>query len=132
MTAMAVFAPNYSSLQIETPCITEAARTVMTLGLHKGNLDHGPHQEGRRALWVVYCLEKEYAFNSSNASLISDMNISCPLPTVLMTGSEELLSARSSIESTYLIAMNPFTPLWILGVMPMVAMFIVFDFMKPV
>ncbi|PVH91671.1 hypothetical protein DM02DRAFT_663725 [Periconia macrospinosa] len=241
MTAMAVFALNYSSLQIETLCISEAARTIMTLGLHKRNLDHSPYQEGRRAFWVVYCLEKEYAFNSSNASLISDIDISCPLPTVLMTGPEEfawlprwarysrilskaydslfsvtatlnsaeecflqmdrindelqswlssipdslrpgsslqqhrsrplymqemalrihfayynlkicisrmtlhlcpnegsprrsentkclLMTARSIIESTYMIAMNPFTPVWILGVMPMVAMFIVFDF----
>ncbi|KAH7308924.1 hypothetical protein B0I35DRAFT_440994 [Stachybotrys elegans] len=241
MTAMAIFALNYSSLQIETLCISEAARTIMTLGLHKRNLDDRPHQEGRRTFWVVYCLEKEYAFNSSNASLISDIDISCPLPTVLMTGPEEfawlpcwarysrilskaydslfsvtatlksaeerflqmdrindelqlwlssipdslrpgsslqqyrssplyiqemalrihfayynlricisrmtlhlcpnegtqrrsenkkclLISARSIIELTYLIAMNPFTPVWILGVMPMVAMFIIFDF----
>jgi hypothetical protein len=41
----------------------------MTLGLHKRNLDHGSYQESRRAFWVVYCLEKEYAFNSSNASV---------------------------------------------------------------
>ncbi|OAL04209.1 hypothetical protein IQ06DRAFT_95615 [Phaeosphaeriaceae sp. SRC1lsM3a] len=241
MTAMAVFALNYSSLQIETLCISEAARTIMTLGLHKRNLDRGSYQEGRRAFWVVYCLEKEYAFNSSNASLISDIDISCPLPTDLPTGPEgfawlpcwarysrvlskaydslfsvsatlnsaeecflqmdrindELQSwldsiphslrpgsslqqhrpsplhmqemalrihfayynlricisrmtlhrcpnggsprrsenskclltmARAVIESTYMIAMNPFTPVWILGVMPMVAMFIVFDF----
>ncbi|KAF5641398.1 transcriptional regulatory [Fusarium sp. NRRL 52700] len=241
MAAMAVFALNYSSLQIETLCISEAARTIMTLGLHKRNLDYGARQEGRRAFWVVYCLEKEYAFNSSNASLISDMDISCPLPTELTSGAEKfawlpcwarysrilskaydslfsvtatlrsaqerfvqmdrindelqlwltsipeslrpgsslqqyrssplymqemalrihfsyynlriclsrmtlhlcpyegsqrrsestkclLLSARSVIESTYLIAMNPFTPVWIIGVMPMVAMFIVFDF----
>lgn len=41
----------------------------MTLGLHKRNLDRGPYQEGRRIFWVVYCLEKEYAFNSSSASV---------------------------------------------------------------
>ncbi|KXJ93625.1 hypothetical protein Micbo1qcDRAFT_38206 [Microdochium bolleyi] len=241
MTAMAVFALNYSSLQIETLCISEAARTVMTLGLHKRNLDRGPHQEGIRTFWVVYCLEKEYAFNSSSASLISDIDISCPLPTVSMPGPREfswlpcwarysrilskaydvlfsvsatlntveerflrmdrineelklwlgsipeslrpgsslqqyraspqymqemalrihfayhnlricisrmalhlcpnegslrryenqkclLLSARSVIELTYLIPISPFTPVWILGVMPLVAMFIIFDF----
>ncbi|EUC27735.1 hypothetical protein COCCADRAFT_110891 [Bipolaris zeicola 26-R-13] len=241
LKAQAVFALNYSSLQIETLCISEAARTVMTLGLHKRNLDRGPYQEGRRIFWVVYCLEKEYAFNSSSASLISDMDISCPLPTDLPIHTEGLAwlpcwarysrilsraydslfsvsatlipteecfrrmdcinyelqswlnsipdslrpgsslhqhrsrplymqemalrihfsyynlricisritlnrcpnkgsprrsenekclltTARAIIESTYMIAMNPFTPVWILGVMPMVAMFIVFDF----
>lgn len=90
MTAMAVFALNYSSLQIETLCISEAARTVMTLGLHKRNLDRSSYQEGRRTFWVVYCLEKEYASNSSTTSLISNIDISRPLPTDLPTHTEGL------------------------------------------
>lgn len=58
------------------------------------------NQAGRRIFWVVYCLEKEYAFNCSHASvclihcyrisirlmcplqLIADGDISCPLPTL--------------------------------------------------
>ncbi|KAF5232115.1 hypothetical protein FANTH_13111 [Fusarium anthophilum] len=175
MTAMAVFALNYSSLQIETLCISEAARTIMTLGLHKRNLDHGALQEGRRAFWVVYCLEKEYAFNSSNASLISDMDISCPLPTGLTAGVEQfawlpcwarysrilskaydsLFSVTATFKSAqerfvHMDRINDELKLWlssipeslrpgsslqqyrssplIIGVMPMVAMFIVFDF----
>ncbi|KAK5049452.1 hypothetical protein LTR84_004381 [Exophiala bonariae] len=241
MTAMAVFALNYSSLQIETLCISEAARTIITLCMHKRNLDLESNQEGRRIFWVVYCLEKEYAFNSSHASLISDGDISCPLPTLsdstldgfdwlrywaqysrilsraydslfsisatlnsneqyfshvdhikqdlqswkdsiperLRPGSSLrqhrsrdphiqelafrisfayynlqiciarlvlhicldqrslrrseskrclLTAARSIIESSPYIPIDPITPVWILGVMPMVAMFIVFDF----
>ncbi|KAK3640783.1 hypothetical protein LTR56_011660 [Elasticomyces elasticus] len=240
ITAMAIFALNYSSLQIETLCISEAARTIITLRLHKTQLEYTSSEESRRVFWVVYCIEKEYAFNSSHGSLISDSDISCPLPSstgfcwdfdwlrcwgrysrilsrayealfstsATMCSKEEhfanldrieddlqswkdsvpielrpgsplkthrmsfphmqelalrihfayynlqicmsrvslhicpqeassrrsdskmclLLAARSIIESTPFIAMEPFTPVWILGCMPMVAMFIIFDF----
>lgn len=88
MTAMAVFALNYSSLQIETLCISEAARTIMTLSLHKKNLDVESSEDSRRIFWIVYCMEKEYAFNSSHASLIADLDISCPLPSILVPANE--------------------------------------------
>ncbi|EXJ56385.1 uncharacterized protein A1O5_12652, partial [Cladophialophora psammophila CBS 110553] len=81
LKAQAIFALNYSSLQLETLCVTEAARAVITLGLHKKTLDLESDIEGRRTFWVVYCIEKEYAFNSTLASFISDGDIGCPLPS---------------------------------------------------
>lgn len=69
MAVQAVFALNYSSLQIETLCISEAARTVVTLRLHKTKLEDSSSEDSRRVFWVVYCLEKEYAFNSSHGSV---------------------------------------------------------------
>ena len=69
MSTQAVFALNYSSLQVETLCITEAARIIITLSLHKKSLDLESDDESRRIFWTVYCMEKEYAFNSSHASV---------------------------------------------------------------
>jgi hypothetical protein len=99
LAIQAVFALNYSSLQVETLCISEAARTVITLRLHKTKLEYSTSEESRGIFWVVYCMEKEYAFNSSHGSvwkfhafsyhgntdsrsrqLIADSDISCPLP----------------------------------------------------
>lgn len=69
LTAMAIFATNHSSWSVEELFITEAARIAVALHLNKqhSNLSNTP--ERQRLFWVIYCLEKEYCFHSTQSSV---------------------------------------------------------------
>lgn len=87
---MAVYGTCYGGLSVEETMITEAARSAFSVGLGKltnvGASSAGT--ESRKTFWVIYSLEKEYAFNTSRASLIDDADVS-PERTRL-SGSDEL------------------------------------------
>lgn len=60
---------NYSSLQIETLPLGEAARLAVTTGLNKGFKHDVLQMESSRTFWVLYCLEKELSFNTTKCSV---------------------------------------------------------------
>ncbi|PVH68346.1 hypothetical protein DL98DRAFT_662226 [Cadophora sp. DSE1049] len=80
MTAMAVFATNYSSLHVEELPVIEAARVALVLGLGKRFKSGESEVDRSCTFWIIYCLEKEYAFNVTRCSVINDCDIGCPLP----------------------------------------------------
>ncbi|KIW24106.1 uncharacterized protein PV07_09840 [Cladophialophora immunda] len=88
ITAMALFALNHSSWPVEELLITEAARIAIALQLNKlsHNLQNSPERE--RTFWVIYCLEKEYSFHSTQSSVFNDADISCPLPEPILDSTD--------------------------------------------
>lgn len=86
---------NYSSWPVEELFITEAARIAIALQLNKSPNGSSDNPERRRTFWVIYCIEKEYSFNSTQSSVsrftntcrqwiltqfqvFNDSDISCP------------------------------------------------------
>ncbi|KAL5343241.1 fungal-specific transcription factor domain-containing protein [Aspergillus crustosus] len=80
LTAMAIFATNTFSLQLDQTLISEAARMVIALRYHKSAVDEDSTL-CHRIFWVIYHLEKRYCFQARSSSLIADYDIGCPLPT---------------------------------------------------
>ncbi|KAK5049828.1 hypothetical protein LTR84_003946 [Exophiala bonariae] len=83
LTAMAIFGMNQSSWPVEELLITEAARMAIALRLNKQPPNLADSAEKRRAFWVIYCIEKEYSFHSSQSSLFNDGDISCSVPDAI-------------------------------------------------
>ncbi|KAF2179589.1 hypothetical protein K469DRAFT_730588 [Zopfia rhizophila CBS 207.26] len=80
VNAQAIFALNFSCLQIDELLVTEAARIALSLGLNKTNRSGDTESECRRTFWVIYSLEKEFCFNDAKPSTILDYDIGCPVP----------------------------------------------------
>ncbi|KAJ5022336.1 hypothetical protein PSV08DRAFT_370219 [Bipolaris maydis] len=80
LKALALFTLEYLNMQIETLRVSEAARIVMNLTLHKRNLDRGSYQECRRSSFVS----------------ISDIDMSCPLSTDLPMHIKGLILPRAN------------------------------------
>ncbi|KAJ5197705.1 hypothetical protein N7449_008184 [Penicillium cf. viridicatum] len=82
LIAMAIFAMNTCSLQIENFLIGEASRTVLALRYHKSILIDANAAACYRAFWVVYHMEKQYSFQARSSSTIIDLDIGCQIPPV--------------------------------------------------
>ncbi|KAJ5354050.1 hypothetical protein N7541_006614 [Penicillium brevicompactum] len=82
LIAMAIFALNTSSLQIENFLIAEACRTVLTLRYQKSILMDCNDAACYRAFWVVYHMEKQYSFQARSSSAIIDLDVGCQIPSV--------------------------------------------------
>ncbi|OJJ61752.1 hypothetical protein ASPSYDRAFT_128692 [Aspergillus sydowii CBS 593.65] len=79
LTAMAIFATNTFSLQLDQTLISEAARMVLVLRYHKSIVTEDATL-CHRAFWVIYHLEKRYSFQARSSSMISDHEVGCPIP----------------------------------------------------
>ncbi|KAL4783737.1 fungal-specific transcription factor domain-containing protein [Aspergillus varians] len=80
LTAMAIFATNTFSLQLDQPLLAEAARVVLALRYHKSAAGEDSTL-CHRTFWVIYHLEKRYCFQAGSSSLIADYDIGCPIPS---------------------------------------------------
>jgi hypothetical protein len=60
---------NYSSWPVEELLITEAARVAVALQLNKQSISNAQAAQRARVFWVIYCIEKEYSFNSTQSSV---------------------------------------------------------------
>ncbi|RAO65909.1 uncharacterized protein BHQ10_001921 [Talaromyces amestolkiae] len=81
LIAMAIFAQVHASLPVDEIPVNEAARITISLGLGKRPKAPSSFQNRSKAFWVVYCMEKDFAFNVGRSSLINDCDIACPLPS---------------------------------------------------
>ncbi|KIW90109.1 uncharacterized protein Z519_09540 [Cladophialophora bantiana CBS 173.52] len=88
LVAQALFALNHSSWPVEELLVTEAARIAIALQLNKLSHNHLNTPERERTFWVIYCLEKEYSFHSTQSSVFNDADISCPLPEPVMDSTD--------------------------------------------
>jgi len=78
---MGTYCTCYGGLPYEELLVTEAARSALSLCLNKyRNIERAVESEA--TFWLVYCLEKEHAFNTSRSSLLNDKDISCPIPVI--------------------------------------------------
>ncbi|EHK22926.1 uncharacterized protein TRIVIDRAFT_4969, partial [Trichoderma virens Gv29-8] len=80
LIAMAIFAMNACSLQIDNFLLAEASRTVLALRYHKSSLSGANSAVCYRAFWVVYHMEKQYNFQARSSSGIVDLDIGCQIP----------------------------------------------------
>ncbi|EED16125.1 conserved hypothetical protein [Talaromyces stipitatus ATCC 10500] len=78
--AQALFALNYSSWSLEELLVTEAARICVSLHMNKISQPTEDTDAYSRVFWTVYCLEKEYCFQSSSSTIIDDADTRCPFP----------------------------------------------------
>lgn len=60
---------NYSSWPVEELIITEAARVAIALQLNKQPTSNIQATQRAKVFWIIYCIEKEYAFNSTQSSV---------------------------------------------------------------
>ncbi|KAJ5820638.1 hypothetical protein N7474_006229 [Penicillium riverlandense] len=81
LIAMAIFAQMHASLPVDDIPVNEAARITISLGLGKRPKEPSSFQNRSKVFWVVYCMEKDFAFNVGRSSLINDCDIACPLPS---------------------------------------------------
>ncbi|KAF9885321.1 hypothetical protein FE257_013038 [Aspergillus nanangensis] len=81
LIVMAIFAQMHASLPVDEIPVNEAARIMISLGFGKRLKGGSGFQNRAKAFWVVYCMEKDFAFNVGRSSLINDCDIVCPLPT---------------------------------------------------
>lgn len=78
LAAMAIFAMNRTSWPVEELLITEAARIAIALRLNKQPPGALNSAEKQKTFWVIYCIEKEYSFHSSQTSVSgSSATFSC-------------------------------------------------------
>ncbi|OJJ79833.1 fungal specific transcription factor domain-containing protein [Aspergillus glaucus CBS 516.65] len=79
LTAMAIFATNTFSLQLDQTLLAEAGRMVLALRYHKSIVSEDSTL-CHRTFWVIYHLEKRYSFQARSSSVIADYDIGCPIP----------------------------------------------------
>ncbi|KAJ5728826.1 uncharacterized protein N7483_003334 [Penicillium malachiteum] len=82
--AQAIFATNFSCMQIGETLISEAARIVQVLGYNAahapGNLNH--EKACHMVFWVIYWQERVFCFFQGRASMIPEYDIGCPVPDI--------------------------------------------------
>lgn len=59
----------HASLPVDEIPVNEAARIVISLGLGKRPKAPSSFQNRSKAFWVVYCMEKDFAFNVGRSSV---------------------------------------------------------------
>ncbi|KAL1999955.1 hypothetical protein VTN02DRAFT_3740 [Thermoascus thermophilus] len=80
VTAMAVFALNFSCIQIEEMLLSEAARMAQSLGYSRAACSEDNEAACHRTFWVIYSLEKVVCFFSGRSSVLIDYDIGSPIP----------------------------------------------------
>ncbi|PCG88958.1 Transcription factor [Penicillium occitanis (nom. inval.)] len=83
LTTMALFALNYSSWSLEELLVTEAARICVALHMNKISQPDEDADVYSRVFWTVYCLEKEYCFQSSSSTLTLEQTSSLDFGTLI-------------------------------------------------
>ncbi|KIV97399.1 hypothetical protein PV10_01154 [Exophiala mesophila] len=104
LTAMAIFAMVHSSWPVEELLITEAARIALALHLNKQAPSRIDSAERQRTFWVIYCIEKEYCFQSTQSSVFNDVDISCPIPAAIDVADSDVDWLRVQVDLSKIIS----------------------------
>ncbi|KAE8322652.1 hypothetical protein BDV39DRAFT_196558 [Aspergillus sergii] len=81
ITAMAIFALNFSYMHLDSLFIKQAACVAQRMKLNASS-DAADQHIRYRTFWVIYFLEKTLSFHHGNTSVIMDSDIGCPVPTI--------------------------------------------------
>ncbi|KAB8263595.1 hypothetical protein BDV32DRAFT_161759 [Aspergillus pseudonomiae] len=81
ITAMAIFALNFSYMHLDSLFIKQAACVAQRMRLNAAS-DAADKHTRYRTFWVIYALEKMLSFHHGNTSVIMDSDIGCPVPTI--------------------------------------------------
>ncbi|OOO09400.1 RTA-like protein [Aspergillus oryzae] len=79
ITAMAIFALNFSYMHLDSLFIKQAACVAQRMRLNASS-DAADQHFRYRTFWVIYFLEKTLSFHHGNTSVIMDSDIGCPVP----------------------------------------------------
>ncbi|OKL57267.1 hypothetical protein UA08_07601 [Talaromyces atroroseus] len=90
LTAMAIFAMNFSCIQISDTLISEAARLVQVLGYNAAYVPGNDEKACHRVFWVIYWQERVFCFFRGRASMIPEYDIGCPVPDITETPTDGL------------------------------------------
>ncbi|KAJ5967677.1 fungal-specific transcription factor domain-containing protein [Penicillium viridicatum] len=84
LIAMSIFTMTTCCLQIDEVLLMEATRMVQGLGYHRAQATGDQRHKNTcyRTFWVLYYMEKQTSFLGNKSSMISDLDIGCPIPDV--------------------------------------------------
>ncbi|KAJ5634736.1 hypothetical protein N7528_002578 [Penicillium herquei] len=82
LAAMAIFATNFSCIQIGDTLISEAARIVQVLGYNAARVPRNDEKACHRVFWVIHWHERVFCFFRGRASIIPEYDIGCPVPDI--------------------------------------------------
>lgn len=66
---MATYSLNFAGMQLDDFLVTEAARLSRVAQLHKVRHNDIDNQSASKTFWIVYCLEKDFAFDGGKTSV---------------------------------------------------------------